>query len=109
MTTFPTDEPVLVTGATGYVAGWLVKELLDAGITVHAAIRDPGDTRKTAHLQEIAATSPGTLRFFKADLLNERSYAEAMAGCAIVFHTASPFTSSVKVLKKTFKLLYTIN
>jgi dihydroflavonol-4-reductase len=96
MTTFPTDEPVLVTGATGYVAGWLVKELLDAGITVHAAIRDPGDTRKTAHLQEIAATSPGTLRFFKADLLNERSYAEAMAGCAIVFHTASPFTSSVK-------------
>lgn len=96
MTTFPTDEPVLVTGATGYVAGWLVKELLDAGITVHAAIRDPGDTRKTAHLQEIAATSPGTLRFFKADLLNEGSYAEAMAGCAIVFHTASPFTSSVK-------------
>ncbi|MGX1495326.1 nucleoside-diphosphate-sugar epimerase [Labrenzia sp. MBR-25] len=96
MTTFPTDKPVLVTGATGYVAGWLVKELLDAGITVHAAIRDPGDTRKTAHLQEIAATSPGTLRFFKADLLNEGSYAEAMAGCAIVFHTASPFTSSVK-------------
>ncbi|WP_417709886.1 NAD-dependent epimerase/dehydratase family protein [Roseibium aggregatum] len=96
MTTFPTDEPVLVTGATGYVAGWLVKELLDAGITVHATIRDPGDTRKTAHLQEIAATAPGTLRFFKADLLNEGSYAEAMAGCAIVFHTASPFTSSVK-------------
>ncbi|WP_040438988.1 NAD-dependent epimerase/dehydratase family protein [Roseibium aggregatum] len=96
MTTFPTDEPVLVTGATGYVAGWLVKELLDAGITVHAAVRDPGDTRKTAHLQEIAATSPGTLRFFKADLLNEGSYAEAMAGCAIVFHTASPFTTSVR-------------
>ncbi|EAV45505.1 putative dehydrogenase [Stappia aggregata IAM 12614] len=87
---------MLVTGATGYVAGWLVKELLDAGITVHAAVRDPGDTRKTAHLQEIAATSPGTLRFFKADLLNEGSYAEAMAGCAIVFHTASPFTTSVR-------------
>jgi dihydroflavonol-4-reductase len=96
MTTFPTNEPVLVTGATGYVAGWLVKELLDAGITVHAAVRDPGDTKKTAHLQKIAAASPGTLRFFKADLLNEGSYAEAMAGCALVFHTASPFTTSVK-------------
>ncbi|TYC75682.1 NAD-dependent epimerase/dehydratase family protein [Stappia sp. BW2] len=96
MTTFPTDAPVLVTGATGYVAGWLVKELLDAGRTVHAAVRDPDDTRKTAHLQDVAATSPGTLRFFKADLLNEGSYAEAMAGCATVFHTASPFTVSVR-------------
>ncbi|MEE4014916.1 NAD-dependent epimerase/dehydratase family protein [Roseibium sp. FZY0029] len=96
MTTFSTDDPVLVTGATGYVAGWLVKELLDAGITVHAAVRDPDDTSKTAHLKDIAATAPGTLRFFKADLLNEGSYAEAMAGCALVFHTASPFTTSVK-------------
>jgi dihydroflavonol-4-reductase len=96
MTTFPTDAPVLVTGATGYVAGWLVKELLDAGRTVHAAVRDPDDTRKTTHLQDVAATSPGTLRFFKADLLNEGSYAQAMAGCATVFHTASPFTVSVR-------------
>lgn len=96
MTSFSTDAPVLVTGATGYVAGWLVKELLDAGITVHAAVRDPDRKDKVAHLQEIAAGSPGTLRFFRADLLEEGSYAEAMAGCAIVFHTASPFTTSVK-------------
>jgi uncharacterized protein YbjT (DUF2867 family) len=32
---------VLVTGATGYVAGWIVKSLLDAGITVRAAVRAP--------------------------------------------------------------------
>lgn len=96
MTSFFTDAPVLVTGATGYVAGWLVKELLDAGITVHAAVRDPDRKNKVAHLQEIAAGSPGTLRVFRADLLEEGSYAEAMAGCAIVFHTASPFTTSVK-------------
>ena len=96
MTSFSTDAPVLVTGATGYVAGWLVKELLDAGITVHAAVRDPDRNDKVAHLQEIAAGSPGTLRFFRADLLEEGSYAAAMAGCAIVFHTASPFTTSVK-------------
>ena len=30
-------KPVLVTGATGYIAGWIVKRLLDDGITVHAA------------------------------------------------------------------------
>ena len=30
------NTPVCVTGATGYVAGWIVKRLLDEGLTVHA-------------------------------------------------------------------------
>ncbi|WP_422378076.1 NAD-dependent epimerase/dehydratase family protein [Roseibium sp.] len=91
-----TDAPVLVTGATGYVAGWLVKDLLEAGVTVHAAVRNPDATDKLAHLIRIADETPGSLRFFKADLLQPGSYEEAMRGCAVVFHTASPFTIDVK-------------
>ncbi|ASP36878.1 NAD-dependent epimerase/dehydratase family protein [Labrenzia sp. VG12] len=91
-----TDAPVLVTGATGYVAGWLVKDLLEAGITVHATVRNPDATDKLAHLTRIADETPGSLRFFKADLLQPGSYEEAMRGCAVVFHTASPFTIDVK-------------
>ncbi|MBN0048047.1 NAD-dependent epimerase/dehydratase family protein [Streptomyces actuosus] len=90
-----TSAPVLVTGATGYVAGWLVKGLLDAGVTVHAAVRDPRNTAKIQHLVDFAEKSPGEIRFFAADLLEEGSYTEAMAGCRIVFHTASPFTTQV--------------
>lgn len=90
-----TSAPVLVTGATGYVAGWIVKALLEAGVSVHAAVRAPEDEAKTAHLRAIADTTPGTLTLFKADLLDQGSYAQAMAGCAIVFHTASPFTLNV--------------
>lgn len=41
-------------------------------------------------------TKPGTLQYFKSDLLIEGSYAEAMAKCRIVFHTASPFTVAVE-------------
>ena len=91
-----TTKPALVTGATGYVAGWLVKELLAAGVTVHAAVRDPSNTAKVAHLTQIAEASLGTLKLFAADLLQEGSYAETMAGCGVVFHTASPFTTNVK-------------
>jgi nucleoside-diphosphate-sugar epimerase len=91
-----TDAPVLVTGATGYVASWLVKHLLDSGVTVHAAVRDPKNTARLEHLTDIAATSAGDIKFFKADLLDKGSYAKAMAGCSIVFHTASPFTINVK-------------
>ncbi|MGD8920956.1 MAG: NmrA family NAD(P)-binding protein, partial [Gammaproteobacteria bacterium] len=38
--------PVMVTGATGYVAGWLVKRLLEEGLTVHAPVRDPENAGK---------------------------------------------------------------
>lgn len=91
-----TSAPVLVTGATGYVAGWLVKALLDAGLTVHAAVRDPDNQGKIKHLVAMAEKSPGQIKFFKADLLQAGSYAQAMAGCQVVFHTASPFTSNFK-------------
>ncbi|MFB6317905.1 NAD-dependent epimerase/dehydratase family protein [Saccharicrinis sp. FJH54] len=88
-------NPVLVTGATGYVAGWLVKRLLEVGLTVHAAVRNPSDKSKLAHLDDLAKNSPGKIKYFKSDLLEPGSYAEAMKGCAVVFHTASPFTSNV--------------
>lgn len=95
MKTIDKTKPVLVTGATGYVAGWLVKKLLEEGLTVHAAVRDPKNKKKLQHLDEIAKNSKGAIRYFKSDLLIEGSYAEAMRGCELVFHTASPFTSEV--------------
>lgn len=85
------SKPVMVTGATGYVAGWIVKRLLEEGVTVHAPVRDHKDAKKIGHLKELEAATPGTLHFFKADLLEPGSYAQAMEGCGIVFHTASPF------------------
>lgn len=90
---YSTSRPVMVTGATGFVAGWLVKRLLEEGITVHAPVRDPSDEKKTAHLKRLADELPGSIVFFKADLLDPGSYGEAMKGCGVVFHTASPFTS----------------
>ena len=89
------SAPVMVTGATGYVAGWIVKALLDEGLTVHAPVRDPDNTAKIAHLAQLAENAPGDIRFFKADLLETGSYGDAMRGCATVFHTASPFTINV--------------
>jgi nucleoside-diphosphate-sugar epimerase len=91
-----TSRPVLVTGATGYVAGWIVKGLLDAGATVHAAVRDPNNAAKVAHLTALAEDAPGTLVLCAGDLTQPGSYAEAMAGCGVVFHTASPFIRSVE-------------
>ncbi|MCB9205699.1 MAG: NAD-dependent epimerase/dehydratase family protein, partial [Flavobacteriales bacterium] len=95
MTTIDRSKPVMVTGATGYVAGWLVKKLLEEGLTVHAAVRDPKNKTKLAHLDELAANSAGSIKYFKADLLQPGSYAEAMEGCELIYHTASPYTLTV--------------
>lgn len=88
-------SPVLVTGATGYVAGQLIKSLLGLGLTVHAAVRDPDNAEKLKYLNLLAQELEGEIKYFKSDLLEQGSYFDAMQGCEVVFHTASPFTMSV--------------
>ena len=39
-----TEKVVCVTGASGYVASWLVKFLLQRGYTVRATVRDPSQS-----------------------------------------------------------------
>lgn len=96
MKTIDKTKPVMVSGATGYVAGWIVKKLLEEGITVHAAVRNPDQVEKLKYLNQLADHSKGRIKYFKADLLKEGSYLEAMKGCELVYHTASPFITSVK-------------
>jgi nucleoside-diphosphate-sugar epimerase len=85
------DTPVLVTGGTGYVAAWIIKGLLEEGAKVHITVRNAAKTEKYAHLTAMAEKYPGSLEVFEADLLKSGSFHAAMAGCKVVFHTASPF------------------
>jgi nucleoside-diphosphate-sugar epimerase len=85
------SKPVMVTGATGYLASWVVKKLLEEGINVNATVRDPSNVQKVEHLTALAKASTGKLRLFKADLLDSGSFDEPMQGCELLIHTASPF------------------
>lgn len=85
------DSPVLVTGASGYVAGWIVRYLVEDGRTVRATVRNPDKPSGLEHLHALAEAHPGRLTLHRADLLDEGSYTEAMDGCELVIHTASPF------------------
>ncbi|VVA90396.1 unnamed protein product [Arabis nemorensis] len=85
---------VCVTGTSGYIASWIVKLLLLRGYTVKATVRDPSDTKKTAHLLALDGANE-RLKLFKADLLEEGSFEQAIKGCDAVFHTASPVKFTV--------------
>lgn len=82
---------VLVTGGSGYIAGYLIRQLLAGGWTVHATVRS---LSREAELRPLLGGTTETLRFFAADLTADAGWAEAMAGCSHVAHVASPFTTT---------------
>jgi dihydroflavonol-4-reductase len=81
---------VLVTGGTGYLARWCIRELLGSGYTVHTTVRNPSGDRDLPS-QFAAPQETGQLRLFEADLLRDAGWGAAASGCDYVLHVASPF------------------
>lgn len=86
---------VCVTGASGFIASWLVKLLLESGYVVRATVRDLGNPEKTKHLLALGGAKE-RLQLVKANLLEEGTFDAAVDGCEGVFHTASPFYTSIE-------------
>jgi nucleoside-diphosphate-sugar epimerase len=87
-------ETVLVTGGTGFVAGWCIVELLRRGYTVRSTVRSlskgPGVRAAIS-----SAVDPGDrLTFFAADLTHDAGWDAAVSGCDYVLHVASPLGGS---------------
>ncbi|KAK9715743.1 hypothetical protein RND81_06G186400 [Saponaria officinalis] len=82
-------KKVCVTGASGFIASWIVKLLLERGYVVHATVRNLNDETKTKHLVEMEGAKT-RLHMYEANLLEEGSFDKAIHGCCAVFHTASP-------------------
>ncbi len=93
--TTETRPLVLVTGATGYIAGHCIRELLEHGYRVRGTVRSLADPTKTEHLRRIAAQLGGSLELVEADLTADRGWRDAAAGCTYVQHVASPFPAEV--------------
>ena len=83
-------EVVLVTGGTGFVAGWCIVELLRRGYLVRTTIRNLAKESEVRAAVASAAGSTDRLTFFSADLTADEGWEAAMAGCDYVLHVASP-------------------
>jgi len=89
------DALVLVTGASGFIGGHCVRELLEHGYRVRGTVRDLNATDKVAHLRALADQIGGALEFAQADLSRDAGWSEAVQGCDYVLHVASPFPLEV--------------
>ena len=85
----PSDGPIAVTGASGYIGSWIVKDCLEQGYTVHACVRDKNKAEKIDHLQKLGQEEAGKLVLFEADLFKRGSYDDAFDGCCAVIHAGA--------------------
>lgn len=87
-------DTVLVSGGSGYIAGWCVAQLLERGYAVRASLRSlnrQAEVRRAlADVAPAAADPNGPLRFFAADLDNDAGWMQAALGCRYALHVASP-------------------
>lgn len=90
-----TETPVLVTGATGFVAAEIVKQLLEAGYRVRGTTRDVARSEADGHLAALSGANE-RLELLEADLLDPGAFDTAVLGCEYVIHTASPFVLDVE-------------
>jgi len=90
-------ELVLVTGGSGYIAGWCIVELLRRGYEVRTTVREPG--REQAVVDAVSAGAgtasadgdlAGRLSFAVADLTADEGWDAAVKGADYVLHVASP-------------------
>ena len=82
---------VFVSGGSGYIAGYLIRQLIAAGWSVHTSIRD---LAKESAVRTSLDVDNSKLKFFAADLMSDAGWAEAMAGCSHVAHVASPLPAN---------------
>jgi nucleoside-diphosphate-sugar epimerase len=83
-------ETVLVTGGSGFIAGWCIVDLLQRGYAVRATLRSLSKEASVSAAIASAASSTRMLSFVAADLTRDEGWGAAMTGCDHVLHVASP-------------------
>ena len=81
---------VVVTGGSGFIAGYCIAELLNNGWRVRTTIRNLSRAEETRATIGKIAVNADTIEFVAADLNSDVGWAGAVAGADYVLHLASP-------------------
>lgn len=85
------ENRVLVTGGSGFIAGHCILQLLERGHPVRATLRSLARQAAARAVLEDAGTVHGdNLTFVAADLMSDEGWAGAVADVDFVLHVASP-------------------
>ncbi|HEY5646474.1 MAG TPA: NAD-dependent epimerase/dehydratase family protein, partial [Pseudomonadales bacterium] len=88
MAPVPRGGTIAVTGAAGFIGGWVVRRLLDKGYRVRACVRDVDDAEKVGFLEDMPGYASGRLTLHAADLDQPGCFDEIFKGCNGVAHVS---------------------
>lgn len=83
-------EKVLVTGGTGFLAGWVIRQLIEKGYVVRATVRNLKKGDIVVKMLQDEGVNTDNLSFCAADLSSSDGWDAAMEGIDFVQHIASP-------------------
>ncbi|KCZ91686.1 SDR family oxidoreductase [Hyphomonas johnsonii] len=86
---------VLVTGATGFIAGHVILQLIAAGHEVRGTARSAASGPNLNAVLSKYAGKPVSIELVAANLDRDEGWAEAIFGMDFVLHVASPFPAGV--------------
>lgn len=89
------QKPILVSGATGFIASHVIKLLLENGYKVRGTVRSLSNKSKNEFLYNLAPEKNANLELVEADLLKPASWSAAAEGVDYIMHVASPFPNEV--------------
>lgn len=90
-TTIMTQQRVLVTGGSGFIAGHCILQLLDRGYLVRTTVRSRSrESAVRTTLTGAGMLNGDALSFVVADLTSDEGWAAAARECDYVLHVASP-------------------
>lgn len=83
-------KTVLVTGGTGFLAGWIIRKLLEQGYDVKTTVRSEEKAKSITSMLNHEKVATDSLSFAFADLTKADGWDDAMQGVDYVLHVASP-------------------
>ncbi|KAL5004088.1 hypothetical protein ScPMuIL_017544 [Solemya velum] len=86
-----TDACVLVTGASGYIASHIIKQLQEDGYHVKGSVLSLSEEDKVKRLNDLCPEAQFKLELVEADLTKPESWEAAVKDVEYVIHVASPF------------------
>lgn len=99
---------VLITGGGGFLGGWILRALADAGVAVR--ILDRSSDRRV--LREIAGPVADTVEWIEGDITDAACLVAAARDCTAIIHLAAVLTPTCKadpILGARINLLGTLN